>query len=736
MTPTRKKILALVLAVVALLGSAALLVRLVIDPAAFAPIVAGFVQRTTGLSLTITGGLGLTFYPWPGIEMRGASLSDLPGFPGEPFASVDAVDIKVRPLALLRGDLEVEGLRLSGLRVRLIRDKDGRENWKALPIAKVSVEKDHVVVVKTDGQSASFRYLVQTAEVTGAGVTFEDRAAGTAFSVTDVNIQAKDIRPGQAFAARVSLAAASVKPELAAKVTLSGASLVDPQAMRFAVSDATLRLEGRATGLPLAAFVLEGRGSLDFSADTSLLAGRGLSLSGTVSGGRFPADGLTARLNGFDFDLDSGAGTLSCPKFSLALPQTGFSATGSVQATDLHGSPRGALSLTAPPFDLKSLLAGFGSPLPPLADKNALSKLGFTIRAASADNAEARLEAEVSLDGSPIRITAQTTTSGPLRMAAAVAVKTLALDGYLPKEGAAAGKPAAPAPAAATAPPSFPGPGGAIDLHLTAERLDVKKLSLTGLDAAAVLRPGTAEVSRFRVSLAGGGLSGSLRADLAAPARTTSLRLEGKNLAAGPLLLALVGRQPLTGTAAFSADLTTQTRDPSAILGALSGKAALSLANGRILGLNLSPEILSSPMRLLTFGLGGGQEDAPQSSGTGTQITSARLSATIQNGRATTKDLQVLAPPHKVTGQGTVDLPANTLDMRLLAQVAGVADIPVAVTGSLDSPDVTPDLAAIPAGAVTGAAGAALKAVTNPGGTAKGLLDAINPLNLLPQKKK
>ncbi|MEF3696138.1 AsmA family protein [Desulfolutivibrio sp.] len=727
MTPTRKKILALTLAIVlVLLGSAALLVRLVIDPAAFAPIVVSFVQRTTGLSLTITGGLGLTFFPWPGIEMRGASLSDLPGFPGEPFASVDTVDIKVRPLALLRGDLEVEGLRLSGLRVRLIRDKEGRENWKALPIAQVTIQKDQVVVVKTDGESASFRYLVDTAEVTGAGVTFEDRAAGTTFSLTDIDIQAKDIRPGRPFAARVSLSAASTRPELAAKMELSGSSLADPQAMRFAVSDATLRLEGRATDLPLAAFVLEGRGSLDFSADTSRLAGRGLSLSGTVSGGRFPANGLTARLDGLDFDLDSGAGTLSCPNFSLALPQTGFSATGSVQATHLHATPRGALSLTAPPFDLKPLLAGFGSPLPPLADKNALSKVGFTIKAASADTGQARLEAEVSLDGAPIRISAQSTTSGPLRMTASVAIKTLGLDGYLPQTGAAPGKPADPAP------PSFPGQGEAIDLRLTAERLDVKKLSLTGLDATAALRQGTAEISRFRASLAGGGLSGSLRVDLAVPARTASLRLEGKNLAAGPLLMALVGRQPLTGTAAVTADLTAQTRNPSAILEALSGKAALSLAGGRILGLNLSPEILSSPMRLLTFGLGGGQEDATQGGGSGTQITSARLSVAIKNGRATTNDLTVLAPPHKITGQGTVNLPDNTLDMRLLAHVSGVADIPVAVTGSLDSPTVTPDLAAIPAEAVTGAAGAALKAVTNPGGAAKGIFDAINPFNLLP----
>jgi AsmA protein len=733
MTPSRKKLLVIVLALAALIGTGVFALRLIVNPTAFAPVIAGFVERATGLHVSINGGLGLTLYPWLGVEVRGLVISDLPGFPGQPFASVDAADIKVRPMALLRGDLEVEGLRLSGLAVSLIREADGRENWKALPIAKVSVEKDRVVVVKTDGQSSSFRYLVQTAELTGARATFEDRAAKTRFAVTDVNIKATDVRPGQPFAASVSLAATSARPEMTAKVTLSGQSAVDPQAMRFAVSGARLRVEGSAAGLPLASFALEGAGSLDFSAESNSLAGRDLSLSGTVKGGRFPADGLTAKIDA-SFDMDMGKGTLSCPALAVALPQTGFTAKGALSAANLQAKPRATLSLTVPPFDPKPLLARAGISLPPRADAQTLSKLGLTLQADYLENAEARIEGQLSLDGAPVRITAQSTTTGPLRAAVAVAAATLSLDGYLPPPDSAQAKPAA---TAETAPPAFPGQGGVIDLRLTAERVNVKKLALTGLDVQASLRQGVAEVSRFRAGLAGGSLSGSLRAETANPARPVAVRLEGSNLAAGTLLSALTGREPLTGTAAVSADLAAQARDENTLLRTLSGKASLSLTNGIILGLNLSPEILSSPMSLLTFGLGG-KDDAAKGAPAGTRITSAKLSATIKNGQATTRDLAIQAPPHKVTGQGTVDIPGRTLDMQILAHVAGVADIPVAVTGSLDDPSVRPDLAAIPAAAVTGAAGAALRAVTDPGGAAKGVLDAINPMNLLPlgQKKK
>lgn len=732
MTPARKKILVIVLGLAALAASGVFALRLLVDPSSFAPVISGFVQRATGLNVSITGGLGLTFFPWLGVEVRGLTVTDLPGFPGQTFASLDAAGIKVRPMALLRGDLEVEALRLSGLKLRLVRDKDGRENWKALPIAKVTVEKDQVVVVKTDGQTSSFRYLVQAAEISGAEASFEDMAAGTRFAVTDVNIKASDVRPGQPFTAAVSLAAVSAKPALDARVSLSGQTMVDPQSMRFSVSGARLRVEGSGRDLPLAAFDLEGSGSLDFSAETSRLSGKDLTLSGTVKGGRFPAEGMTATLAAA-FDLDSAKGALQCPALSLALPRTGFSATGSLSATDLNAKPRATLAFTVPVFDLKALLARAGAALPPLADGNALSKVGFSLRADYLENTEARIEADVSLDGAPIRMAAQTTTTGALRAAVGVSAATLALDGYLPRQDGAPAK----NPAGSDAPAAFPGKGDAVDLRLTAERVTVKKLALTNLDAQAALRQGVAEISRFKAGLAGGSVSGSARAETGNADLPVALRLEGSNLAAGPLLQALLGREPVTGAAAVSADVTARAKNTDTLLRTLSGRASLSLTNGLILGLNLSPDVLSSPMSLLTFGLGGG-DGAAKSGPSGTRITSAKVSAAIKNGLASTNDLQIQAPPHKVTGQGTVNLPDQTLDMKLLAHVAGVADIPVAVTGSMSDPSVTPDLAAIPAGAVTGAAGAALKAVTDPGGAAKGVLDAINPMNLLPfgQKKK
>lgn len=736
MTPTRKKILAALAGLAALAVTGALVLRLLVDPTAFTPLVIGFVHQLTGLSLSIPGGLRLSLFPSLGIEMGRASIGDLPGFPGETLAEVESATIKVRPLPLVRGSLEVLGVQVNGLKVRLVRDKDGRENWKALPIAKVEVRKDVVVVTKTDGQTSSFRYLVEAAHLSGAEVTFEDRVTNTAFSLSDIAFSATGIEPGRPFAAEISLRATSVRPEVRARVDLSGKTMVDPEAMRFAVSGAQVRIEGGGKGLPVTAFLAQGQGDLELLAEKNRITGRNMTLSGSASGGSLPGDGLAAGLE-LSFDYDYGKGLASCPSLVLTVPKAGFSAQGKFEASGLGNAPRATLTLAAAPFDARSLLAMAGISLPAMRDKNALSKVGFTLNAAYLENKETRLETDLSLDGAPIRVAAQAATGDRTRIAAGVDIQTLNLTGYLPAGTGAAPKPAAPRARDAAA---F-GRNLVLDLRVAAKRLDVDKLSLTGVELAGTFDGGVASVSRLRAGLAGGSITASARADARQAAPALAVRAEGSGLQAGPLLTALTGKEPLTGTAGFRADITATGNEQAALLRTLSGTASLNLKNGRIAGLSLSPDILSAPQRLLSFGLGG--DDAPTGGAKTGQdaapISSASLSATIKNGVATTKDIQVQAPPHKVTGQGSINLAGRTLDLRLLAHVAGVADIPVAVGGTFDEPSVTPDLAAIPAGAVTGAAGTAVKVLTDPGGAAKDVLDAINPLNLLPfggNKKK
>jgi AsmA protein len=80
-----------------------------------------------------------------------------------------------------------------------------------------------------------------------------------------------------------------------------------------------------------------------------------------------------------------------------------------------------------------------------------------------------------------------------------------------------------------------------------------------------------------------------------------------------------------------------------------------------------------------------------------------KTSAEIRSGIAETKDLTISSPALKVTGEGTVNLAAQTLDLHVLADtlksLQGVqVQIPVKVTGRLSDPTVRPDVEALAKG--------------------------------------
>ena len=98
-----------------------------------------------------------------------------------------------------------------------------------------------------------------------------------------------------------------------------------------------------------------------------------------------------------------------------------------------------------------------------------------------------------------------------------------------------------------------------------------------------------------------------------------------------------------------------------------------------------------------------------------TPFSSLQGTGAMTNGVLTNNDLTVAMQYLKVTGQGTVDLPKDALDYRLVATVLKIpregadtapeqdlvdAQIPVKVTGALTDPTVRPDIEAYLKGAV------------------------------------
>ncbi len=102
-----------------LIVATAIIVPLVVDPNDFKDEIAQVVESKTGRGLAIEGDLGLSVFPWLGLEIGPTSLSNAPGFSEAPFAQMDAVEVRVKLMPLLRKELEMDTVLLKGLRLSL-----------------------------------------------------------------------------------------------------------------------------------------------------------------------------------------------------------------------------------------------------------------------------------------------------------------------------------------------------------------------------------------------------------------------------------------------------------------------------------------------------------------------------------------------------------------------------------------------------------------------------------------
>ena len=78
-----------------------ILVPLFEDPNYYKERIVEEVKKSTGRDLAIQGDIGLSVFPWLGLELNGLNLSNAPGFGDKPFAVVEHAQVRVNLLPLI-----------------------------------------------------------------------------------------------------------------------------------------------------------------------------------------------------------------------------------------------------------------------------------------------------------------------------------------------------------------------------------------------------------------------------------------------------------------------------------------------------------------------------------------------------------------------------------------------------------------------------------------------------------
>ena len=688
-----KFILWLVVLLVALVAIAVVVLPMMVDPNDYKAEIATAVEERTGRTLMIEGDIELSVFPWLGLDIGPTQFSNAAGFDAPAMARMEAVQVRVKLLPLLKKQLEVDKVHLSGLQLFLAKDKNGQTNWADLTGATDTGQpKDKTATVDTPGSEGGGldRLTIGGIEITDASIRWDDQSTDSRYEVNELSLTTGAIVPGEAFELDLQLQLASVQPAINAGLSLGGELLIATDFSAITVTGAKLQLDAQGDSLP--------------------------------------AGQVTATLT-TDISLGLETQTLLLP--NIELETLGLQITGSVTGTDISSEePRFNGTLAIAEFDPREVLQALGEEVPATADDSALGKAGAQLAWDASLQHFAATALTAHLD--------ETTLSGDLKVKSfaapaitfMLALDQIDLDRYLPPASSSEGD--AGTGAANGKVPPVPGAKGAGNASAPSEELpleSLRQLDLNGKMTIGQLKAfnlrsrdveiqikaddGVLEISPLKAQLYDGAADVDLKLDVRKDTPRVSVKESLTGVQAGPLLKDLTGDDPLLGIATVKADLKGVGNNVDEILKTLKGTAKFSFEDGAINGVNIAAVIRKAQAALA------GQPAPKQEQPNRTDFALLSGSATVKNGLVKNDDLIMKSPLLRISGAGEVSLPEETIDYTLTTRFVGSLEgqgsedrdtlkgvsIPVHVTGTFSEPSYTPDLAAVATEAVKAEAG-------------------------------
>lgn len=731
-----KLIFALVLIVVA--GLIAL--PFVVDPNDYKDEISTQVEKVTGRNLTLQGDIGLSVFPWIALELGPLSLSNAEGFKSDSFAKVEAAEIRIKLMPLLKKQLEMDTVVLDGLVLNLETDKNGKTNWDDLT---KSAEEDLNESKPEQDEAKSGPALagvsIAGVQLSNANILWSDASKGESYQLRNLNLNTDPLVPGEPTAVDMAFDLISAKPEAKAHVTLDSNVMVDMENQQYALSDLAFTTLAEGKGLPFSQADISLNGNIQADMVKQLVSVSGLDLNAKASNDKQNIDArLTAEVNSnlatqqtsidnlkltadiadpalpgekakleltsnVSADLEQQTLTLS----ALLLKLQDLVMQGDIKANNiLADNPAFAGNIHVQPFSLRKLADDMNIELPPMADDSTLENVELKTELAGTANSVNAKQLDVTLDQS--KLTGQFAINNFSQPAFnfKLNLDRIDADRYLPpvEEGEAKKPAKESAPKAADA-------GSELPLEALRQinakgSIDIGKLKATGLTSENIhvtinAADGLVKLTPMRADLYQGQYNGNVSLDARGDKLKLAIDETIKGIQAAALLQDMTGKAAISGTANANAKLTGSGASVDEIKQTLSGNGGFAFTDGALKGINIAGAIRKAKAAL------SGQTVADSDAPVQTDFSSLSGTFTAKNGLIDNQDLALKSPLLRVSGAGQASLPKETIDYSLkvavvgsisgqggkeLAELKGLT-IPVKIGGTFSEPKPTVDLA-------------------------------------------
>lgn len=668
-----------------------LLVVVFVDPNDYRDDIEKLVEEKTGRELTLSGDLKLSVFPWIALESGPASLGDAQGFGPEPFVSIRDARVGVRLLPLLSGRIEVGNVRLDGARIRLITDESGRNNWADLG------KSDEEAPAPAESGTTEVP-TVAGLEISDAAVVMEDRQQKSRREVRDFNLKTGRLASGEPFDLTTDFVLDQDK-SLTARVKVAATVTADLDRNVHRLAEPKIDVNVSGAGYPADGVPVEVRAkSLEADIAKELYSLDTLTVKTTWKSDGLPAAGVPVAFAAKDCNVNLASQTLELA--GLDADAAGAHITGSLTGAEILDAPKLKGSIKLDPLSLREWLPKLGIDAPQTTDPNVLKQLSFAGNVLLTKSSAEVGDIVMKLDDTTMRGMLGVADFAAKALRFDLNVDRIDADRYLPPP------PEKPAAKDAKEPPTE------IPVEMLRKLNARGQLSIgeaifagikfTKLRLGVNSREGKARFYPSEASMYGGQYRGDIGIDSTGSVARVTLdeHVTGVNFA--PLFKDMFETERVSGKGSANIKLAGSGRTTDDVMKTLDGTVDFKVADGALEGADLWYEIRRARAVLKQQAVPERPSGPPR-----TPFTALTGTGTMNDGVLKNDDLNVAMQYLKVTGQGAVDLPKNSLDYRLVAAVLKIpregadaaqmqdmvdAQIPVKVSGALTDPKVRPDL--------------------------------------------
>jgi AsmA protein len=713
----------------------------IVDPNDYKQEISTQVEKATGRTLTLDGDIKLSVFPWIALELGPLSLSNAAGFKADSFAKVQAAEIRIKLMPLLKKQLEMDTIILDGLALNLEKNKAGKTNWDDL-VPKNDTSTDNTKKVDASSSDAPALVAISIAGVklTNANILWSDATTAENYQLQNFNLNTDPLVPGKPTALDMEFDVASTKPQAQAHIKLDTKVMVDIENQHYTLTDLNLTTQVSGKELPFSQSNVTLSGDINADMVKQLVSIDDLTLSAEANNDQQSIDaklsaqissnlatqqstikGLVLSAEVLDPTLPNGKAKLNITAdistdmkqqtmtlSALVVDVYDLLISGDIKTSKLlSDNPNFVGNIIVKPFNLRKLANNLNVELPEMADDSTLELVQLTTEFEGSTKHINAKQINVTLDQSKLSGRLAINNFAKPAFDFKLNLDEINADRYLPPV-AKTEAPKANAPASTSTSTNAELPLEALRQINAKGTLEIGKLTISGTHSEKIhveinATNGLINLSPMSANMYEGQYQGNVGLDARGKTLKLSLNESLKGVKVGPLLKDLTGDDKLSGMANAQAKLTGNGATLLQIKQTLSGNGNFSFTDGAVKGINIAESIRKAKATLKGETLPA--SDAPLQ----TDFSNLSGSFTATNGIIDNQDLLAMSPLLRINGAGKIDLPKEGIDYGLkvsivetssgqggkaLADLKGLT-IPVKITGTFSNPKPTVDLASM-----------------------------------------